>query len=74
MEKVSPDTKAYAIAVPSFLSLPGEVRNMIYRQLLVADEPLGCETEKELDICSKPIWPLSENITFTRRSFVSAGN
>ena len=56
MATVSPETEAHATAVLSLLSLPGEVRNMIYRLLLVADSPLGCETEKELDADSKPIW------------------
>ncbi|MCJ1269429.1 hypothetical protein MMC22_009321 [Lobaria immixta] len=56
MATVSPETEVHATAVPSLLGLPGEVRNMIYRLLLVADSPLGCETEKELDADSKPIW------------------
>ena len=56
MTKVSPETQAHAIAVSNFWGLPGEMRNMIYGLLLVADEPLGCETEKELDRGSRPIW------------------
>lgn len=56
MATVPPETQAHAIALPSFLGLPGEIRNMIYRLLLVADKPLGCETKKELDADSKPIW------------------
>ena len=48
MATVNPETQAHAAAGLSFLSLPPEIRNMIYRLLLVADRPLGCFT-KETD-------------------------
>lgn len=43
---MDPDTQVHDAAGLSFLCLPAEVRNMIYRLLLVAEKPLG-STENE---------------------------
>lgn len=45
----------YTAAGPSFLGLPPEVRNMIYRLLLVANKPLGTMT-KYKRTKSRPVW------------------
>lgn len=43
VRKRIPRTKAHTAAGPSFMDLPAEVRNMIYRLLLVRDQTLGSE-------------------------------
>ena len=50
MATVDPETQAHATAGVNFLGLPPEVRNMIYRLLLVADKPLsGSKYEREME-------------------------
>lgn len=48
LRKNAPKTQAFVAAGSSFLGLPAEVRNMIYRLLLVADKPLGSEAGNEV--------------------------
>lgn len=48
--KKAPKTQDHVAAGPSFLDLPAEVRNMIYRLLLVADQPLGSGATESEDI------------------------
>ena len=43
---MDPETQVHDAAGLSFLCLPAEVRNMIYRLLLVVEKPLG-STENE---------------------------
>lgn len=50
-----PRSHVYVGAGPSLLGLPAEVRNMIYRLLLVADKPLGNEAGNEFGF-SRPQW------------------
>lgn len=47
------ETQVDPVAGPNFLDLPAEIRNMIYRLLLVADKTLGNEDE---DPGSTPVW------------------
>lgn len=56
VRKKAPRTRAHVAAGPTFLGLPAEVRNMIYRLLLVADRPLGSEAGNELDDCPEIDW------------------
>ena len=44
MVKMDPETQVHTVTGPSFLSLPLELRNIIYRLLLVSDKPLGTKT------------------------------
>ena len=46
MATADSETQAHAANEPNFLSLPPEVRNMIYRLLLVADKPLDSTKEE----------------------------
>ena len=45
MATVDPETQARAAAGPTLLSLPLEVKNMIYRLLLVANKPLSSQNQ-----------------------------
>lgn len=56
VRKRAPTTRAHVAAGPTFLGLPAEVRNMIYRLLLVADRPLGSENGNEFDDCPELEW------------------
>ncbi|MCJ1261701.1 hypothetical protein MMC22_001567 [Lobaria immixta] len=49
MATANSETQAHAADGPTFLGLPPEVRNMIYRLLLVADKPLN-SSKKEHEV------------------------
>lgn len=57
--KMDPETQVHDAARLSFLCLPAEVRNMIYRLLLVAEKPLGSTENENLPAELKgrgPVW------------------
>lgn len=56
MATLDPETQAHAAAGPSLLDLPPEVRNLIYRLLLVTDQILGIKREGEFPFFPRPVW------------------
>ncbi|MCJ1466910.1 hypothetical protein MMC07_005532 [Pseudocyphellaria aurata] len=52
----APETQAYVWTGLGFLSLPAELRNMVYRLLLVSDKPLGNEVCNEVPRGVRPAW------------------